>query len=70
MQIDGRQVSVMAQIITYNPDMDILRENVRSIISQVDALLIYDNGSANIKAVVEGLQDYNCVWIKILSIWE
>ena len=64
MQIDGRQVSVMAQIITCNPDMDILRENVRSIISQVDALLIYDNGSANIKAVVEGLQDYNCVWIK------
>lgn len=62
MEIDGKKIAVMAQIITYNPDIDILRENVGSIISQVDTVLIYDNGSANINAIIDGLQEYNCIW--------
>lgn len=36
-----------AGIVTYNPDLDRLRENVESISSQVEKVIIFDNGSKN-----------------------
>lgn len=38
---------VVAGIIAYNPDISRLRENFEAIYSQVDILLIVDNGSSN-----------------------
>lgn len=36
-----------AGIITYNPKMERLRENLMSISPQIDILFLYDNGSSN-----------------------
>lgn len=38
---------IVAGIITYNPDISRLRENVETIYSQVDSLIVVDNGSSN-----------------------
>lgn len=40
---------VAAGVVTYNPDIDLLRQNIDAVIDLVDALLIVDNGSANIE---------------------
>lgn len=40
-------VFIVAGIVTYNPDLDRLRENVESISSQVEKVIIFDNGSKN-----------------------
>lgn len=37
---------VVAGIVSFNPDQDLLRSNVSAISGQVDAVLIVDNGSA------------------------
>lgn len=42
-----------AGIVTYNPDIDRLRENLRAITPQVSTVFICDNGSDNIKLVSE-----------------
>lgn len=44
-------VSIMAGIVTYNPDMKLLCENINSILPQVSALCVVDNGSENITAI-------------------
>lgn len=41
------EVFIVAGIVTYNPDLDRLRENVESISSQVEKVIIFDNGSKN-----------------------
>lgn len=38
---------IIAGIVTYNPNIDRLRENIRSIICQVHKLIIIDNNSLN-----------------------
>lgn len=35
-------------IVSYNPDIDLLKENLNSIVKQVDKVLVVDNGSQNI----------------------
>lgn len=40
-----------AGIVLFNPDLKRLRENIEAIISQVDKLVLVDNGSLNIKEV-------------------
>ncbi len=42
---------VCAGIVTYNPDMDRLRENYLHISQQVDFVIICDNGSKNVDQV-------------------
>lgn len=41
-------MNVIAQIITYNPDVEILKQNILSIKTQVDEVLLYDNASDNL----------------------
>lgn len=43
--------SVWASIITYNPEIGRLRENINAIIDQVDGIVIVDNGSKNVKEI-------------------
>jgi rhamnosyltransferase len=40
--------SVAAGVVTYNPEVDRLLENLRAISPQVDRIIIFDNGSENI----------------------
>jgi len=42
---------ISAGIVTYNPDLQRLRENVAAIHSQVDEVVIFDNGSENIAEI-------------------
>lgn len=44
---------IWAGIVSYNPDLERLRENVDAIVPQVDRLLIFDNGSNNAISVDE-----------------
>lgn len=39
---------IIAGIVTYNPELKRLKENISSIIKQVDEIIIIDNGSDNI----------------------
>lgn len=42
---------ISAGIVTYNPEMQRLEENINAIIGQVDEVVLVDNGSANIKEI-------------------
>lgn len=42
---------ICAGIVLYNPDIERLSENIDSIISQVDKVILVDNGSSNINEV-------------------
>ncbi len=39
---------VIAGIVTYNPDIERLQNNIEAVICQVDKIVIVDNGSSNI----------------------
>ena len=64
MTINGKQVKILAQIITYNPEIKLLQKNIESILHQVDNVLIYDNGSANIKEFGKYAEEEGCILIK------
>jgi len=55
-------MKVCAGIVTYNPDINRLRENVCSVISQVDKVFIVDNASLNIAEIKESLADFPVNW--------
>jgi len=42
---------VLAGIVTYNPEMDRLQQNIGAIVSQVDFIVCVDNGSTNIEDI-------------------
>lgn len=45
-------MKVMAGIVTFNPDMERLKENLEAVLAEsVDHLLIFDNNSENIDAI-------------------
>lgn len=56
-----------SEIITYNPDIQILNRNLKSISSQVDIVVIIDNGSENIKEIKLLLNKYNNIILKELN---
>ena len=37
----------LAGIVTFNPDIERLNENISAIINQVDKVVVVDNGSEN-----------------------
>lgn len=39
---------ICAGIVTYNPQIDLLKKNIQSVSGQVDKIYIFDNGSNNI----------------------
>ncbi len=41
----------LAAVVTFNPDLDRLRQNLTAIAGQVEAVLVFDNGSGNAEAV-------------------
>jgi rhamnosyltransferase len=44
--------------VTYNPDIDRLRECIDAVLPQVDKVLVFDNASANIEQVLQIVGDY------------
>jgi rhamnosyltransferase len=55
---------LLAGIVTYNPDIERLRENLDAIAPQVDRVLVVDNGSKNIGAVAELCGSYSASVIR------
>lgn len=49
---------IFAGIVTFNPQIPRLAENINAIKDQVDKLVIFDNGSENINEVEELCQEY------------
>ena len=56
--MDIQEIKVLAGIVLYNPDSERLRENITAVHSQVDCVLLIDNGSDN-KSYTEITKDYN-----------
>lgn len=53
--------SIYAGIITYNPDLERLRQNIKAILPQVEKLIIVDNGSvSDIQKCVSDMELKNC----------
>ncbi|WP_057560655.1 glycosyltransferase family 2 protein [Paraclostridium sordellii] len=62
--------SIICSIISYNPEIKKLNENIESIVKQVDSIIIVDNGSSNIEDIEKLVQillkdDYRIYLIKI-----
>lgn len=56
-------MKIFASIITYNPDIKILRENIKAVITQVDCLYVFENGSKNSELIHELCKEFNAVFI-------
>lgn len=48
----------IAGIVTYNPELLRLKENIEHVVCQVDMLLIYDNGSKNSNDIESIINDF------------
>lgn len=48
---------ISAGIVTYNPKMQRLEENINAIIGQVEEIIVVDNASANIKEIEQSWAD-------------
>lgn len=60
----SENIKVCAGIVLYNPDLVRLSENISRIITQVDKVILIDNGSKNIEEVKDKFEDN----IKILFV--
>jgi len=56
-------MKILAGIITYNPDLSRLDENVKSVMTQVDGVVIVDNCSENIGQILDLLEIFKSVVI-------
>ena len=52
---------LFASIVTYNPDIGRLCENIKAIISQIHNIIVIDNGSDNIIEIQSLLEQFNSV---------
>ncbi|MCI6468990.1 MAG: glycosyltransferase [Lachnospiraceae bacterium] len=50
-------LNILCGIVTYNPDIDLLQENINAIIKQVNLVYIFDNGSKNINDIEKLLEN-------------
>ncbi len=50
---------ILAAITTYNPELELLEQNINAIINQVDKLLIYENSSKNRQEIISLCQNKN-----------
>lgn len=56
-------MKIAAGIVTYNPNIRRLEENIKHIIYQVDVIYLYDNSSVNIDDICNLIQEYNKIII-------
>ena len=53
-------VKICGGIVLFNPDVDRLEKNIKSVRSQVQELILIDNGSKNIEEFSFLINKYNC----------
>ena len=51
--------SVLACIITYNPDISLFDENIKALSQQVDRIVVYDNASTNANEIRKIITKYS-----------
>jgi len=56
-------MKILAGIVTYNPDIIRLKENIEAVINQVQSILIFDNASSNFQKISELVELYSTVTI-------
>lgn len=54
-------VNFVAGIVTYNPNLNILKQNISAVSKQVSKLYIVDNHSSNINSIKDVVADYDKV---------
>lgn len=57
--------SICAGIVSYNPDLSRLKENICSILPQVEKIYIVDNGSTNITEILNLAESFSNVYLLI-----
>lgn len=62
-----KKENLSAVIITYNPDLQILIENISIIQPQVDKVVIIDNGSENRDCIIKSVRDIDIISLKTNS---
>lgn len=55
--MDYKKKDVLAGIVTYNPDISRLQNNIDAVKDQVNSIVIVDNGSDNIIAIEKAILD-------------
>lgn len=55
----NESLKILGGIVTYNPDILRLQENVTNLIGQVDYLYVFDNNSKNFNEIREKLSKYS-----------
>ena len=58
-------MKILTGLVTFNPDIDRLQENLSAIVSQDTDILIFDNGSKNFNEIENIASSLNC---KTLSV--
>lgn len=58
---------IIAGIVTFNPNIDRLKENIDSVHKQVDLVYVVDNGSNNSEILENITSSYNNVSLKLLE---
>lgn len=58
---EGSHVRLCAGIVSYNPDIQRLRQNLEAICSQIDKIFVIDNGSLNVDAIQALIRGYTNV---------
>lgn len=60
---DMNSDTIGAGIVTFNPDIGRLKENIDAILPQVSELVIVDNGSANVDEVCDMIESYGSIYM-------
>ena len=68
--MQNTRMRICAGIVTYNPNIDRLRENYLHIRDQVDVIIICDNGSGNLNEIKEILDDKKGIDSEIIHVGE
>ena len=51
-------MKIIASIVLYNPDIELLSLNIKAILPQVSELIIVNNGSKNFGEVIDMTKEY------------
>lgn len=61
--VERQQAKICAGIVLYNPEINMLEENIRAILPQVEALLLVDNGSLNFDEIMANWSSNNKIYV-------
>ncbi|WP_348796785.1 glycosyltransferase family protein [Lactobacillus gasseri] len=50
---------ILGGVVTYNPEIPRFKENLKTLVNQVDKLYVFDNGSKNIEDIESVLNHYS-----------